>query len=613
MTSPRYRLTRKIATGGMAEVFLALQQGLGGFEKLVVVKRILPHLSQDGQFVQMFLEEAKLAAALSHPNIVEIFDIQRDEQGFLIAMEYLSGEDVLFLLKTFAERKERIPVPVTCRIISHAAAGLMAAHESTDAEGQPREVVHRDVSPSNLIVTYEGTTKLVDFGVAKANVANIYTRPGTLKGKLSYSSPEQVQHKHLDGRSDIFSLGIVAWQLLTGCKLFDQPSAASKVKAVMEDEIPPPSTINDQVPQPLDEVVLGCLERDRRRRIQSAAKLRSMLGQVNQEMGWGTSGQEVGEWMCAALSQRKAERLALEREVILDGRELEAPPVDVTLPPFFPGAQGQVGAGATTPSAGAGTPSVAQLAQPPRVGRIVLATVAVTLVLVLLAGFAFWMGSRTNDSGPGSLQRVAVLAPLASDFGVAHRQVVATPLREPDAGPAKMVTASSPDTAVERALPASLSRHTSPRHRAVVSPRRNPRRAPQEAPATGKPHPAETAPEASRPSSTEPAKPEPVKPEPPKPKPAKPEPAPAPAAAKPTPAPPAAPVLTHGTLRVTSDAAGYLFVDGENTGLATPARIRLPVGSHEVVVLFKGTNLQVKQQVRIKPGKVIKIRLRGAP
>ena len=607
MTTPRYRPVRKIATGGMAEVFLAIQQGLGGFEKLVVVKRILPHLSEDGKFIQMFLEEAKLAAALSHPNIVEIYDIQRDDEGFFIAMEYLSGEDMLFLLKTFAERQMHMPVPVTCRILSHAAAGLAAAHESIDAEGQSREVVHRDISPGNLILTYEGITKLVDFGVAKANVANIYTRPGTLKGKLSYASPEQVQHKTLDGRSDLFSLGIVGWQLLTGCKLFDQKSEASKVRAVMEEPIPPPSELNFRVPKELDEVVLSCLERDRRNRVQSATKLRYMLRQVSQDKGWATTAQDVGEWLRAALPHRLEERQTLEREVILQGREASAEEMDVTLPPFFPGAGSRPGSAGTPSSmggaeggggagsAGSATPTPTP-PEKPRVGRIVLITVLITLVMVILAGIAFWMGGRAMTPAPATPPRIAVIGPRSLDKALSPPPVVATPFSEADAG------APRAGKAEEAEQPATTRSR----------PRRKPARPRRPSPETVK-EPVAVAPSPSAPPAPNPA-----------PNPA-PEPAPAPEpptttpTITPTPAPeprkpdPVKPVATHGTLKVASDAAGYLFIDGENTGKTTPVKIRLPVGPHDVVVLFKATNLQVKQRVVIKPGKVIKLRLRGTP
>ncbi len=597
MTAPRYKLARKIATGGMAEVFLAIQQGLGGFEKLLVVKRILPHLCQDGQFIQMFLDEARLAASLSHPNIVEIFDIQRDSDGFLIAMEYLSGEDILFLLRILTGRGEKIPVPIVCHMISHAASGLSAAHGSTDAEGRSREVVHRDITPGNIIVTYEGITKLVDFGVAKANVANIYTRPGTLKGKLGYTSPEQVQHLELDGRSDLFSLGVVTWQMLTGRRLFGRSSEASVIKAVMEQEIPPPSEFNDQVPPILDKVVLTSLERDRGSRVQSASELCALMEQVSQENSWGTTGNQVGKWMRSALSERRAERMAMERQVTLEARGTATPPPNTTLLPLFSGGTAPAGI-TTTPSVGQYSSVVQVEKQCPRVGLIVSITIVVTLILVCLVGAAFWMGSQSREGADSASSPVLTVSPVAKSLDIETRKIKATPLQQPDGSSrASEEIGDQPVPPAKEVAPATVRPAGSKGHG------RRPSR-----PRPGKGKPKEPAPDPTPEITSDPVpvpKPEPA------PKPVlKPKPKPV---LKPKPKPKSKPVPTHGTLSVTSDASGYLFVDGENTGKTTPVKMRLPVGEHEVVVLFKGSNLQVKQKVRIKPGKVIKIRLKGAP
>ncbi len=586
MTASRYRLARKIATGGMAEVFLAIQQGMGGFEKLVVIKRILPHLCEDGRFIQMFLDEARLAASLAHPNVVEIFDIGRDDDGFFIVMEYLSGEDVLYLLRTLASREdEHMPVPVVSHVVAHAAAGLAAAHLATDAEGRSREVVHRDVSPGNILLTYDGSAKLVDFGVAKANVANVYTRPGTLKGKLGYTSPEQIQHLELDGRSDLFSLGVVAWQMLTGCRLFSRKSEASAIKAVMEQHIPPPSELNPAVPELMDQVILGCLERERTNRIQSASNLCALLEQVAQESGWSTSERQVGEWMRSAFAERRDERLAMEREVTLEAREADTPPPNSTLLPLFSGGPPMVGA-VTTPSGVGLTPTPAEEQRGPRIGLIVSITVIVTLALVCVVALAFWMGSRSRSESPEPAASTAEIPPPTPDLKLAS----ATPLAGQDAG-------------ADMPVIASVSAPKEP------APTRKPRRARRPRPRPRKPAPEPAAAPAPAPApapALEPA-PEPAPAPRPAPKVA-PSPKPAP---KPAPAPPPAP--THGTLKVAADAPGYVFIDGENTGKVTPVKLRLPVGTHEVVVLFKGTNLQVKQRVRVKPGKVITVKLRGTP
>jgi eukaryotic-like serine/threonine-protein kinase len=323
-----------MATGGMAELLLASQQGLAGFEKLVVIKRILPHLREDKRFVQMFLDEARLAAHLKHPCIAEIYDVRRDEDSYSVVMEYLSGEDLGYVLRAAAKAETRMPIPFACRVMADVADGLHAAHSATDVDGTSHGVIHRDVSPSNIVITYDGITKLVDFGIAKANENHIYTRPGTIRGKLPYMSPEQVQAKDLDGRSDLFSLGTVFHEVLTSRRLFSGPSESAILKNVMERRIPPPSVYNPRVPAALDEIVLGLLERDPARRIGSAAELRDRLETfIHAE---GVTQRRVGEWMRGALAGRHEKRRAIERQIVEEARKSTKPtPPDAELPPLF--------------------------------------------------------------------------------------------------------------------------------------------------------------------------------------------------------------------------------------------------------------------------------------
>ena len=319
MAKHRYSFARRIAVGGMAEVLLTLQQGIAGFEKLVVVKRILPQLRDDGRFVEMFLNEARLAASLRHPNIVEIYDVVRDHDEFFIVMEYLSGEDVRTIFKRARREDFAVPVGVACRMIADAASGLEYAHTAVGSNGEPLGIVHRDVGPTNLLVTYTGVTKLVDFGVAKANVHNIYTKPGTIKGKYGYSSPEQVQHQELDARSDVFSLAVVLWELLTGRRLFTGKTPAEVLQAVMEKRILPPSALNPRVPRELDEVLAGALHRDRDRRTQSAQDLLTQLDSVLGNLRLHVGTHQVGSWMKTVLSEFYDERREVEQEVIAGG------------------------------------------------------------------------------------------------------------------------------------------------------------------------------------------------------------------------------------------------------------------------------------------------------
>jgi serine/threonine protein kinase len=316
-----YRLGKRIAMGGMAEVYLGIQQGLGGFEKLVVIKRILPHLQQDGQFVQMFLDEAKLAAALRHPGIVSILDLHRDEESFFVVMEWLRGEDARLLLRRQRNHRFRIPFHITGHIASSVADALHHAHTATDSRGRPLGLIHRDVAPSNIIVNYDGQTKLIDFGIAKANAHSTYTTPGTIKGKYAYTSPEQIHGKPLDGRSDVFALGVVLHELLTGKRLFKGESPATTLKSVLSEPIPRPSELAPDVPPELDALVMGALERDRADRTESALVFRDQLREVFASLGLKAQRKDVAEWMTTTLSKELEGKRALERDAVEAARE----------------------------------------------------------------------------------------------------------------------------------------------------------------------------------------------------------------------------------------------------------------------------------------------------
>jgi eukaryotic-like serine/threonine-protein kinase len=258
----RYQLLTKLASGGMAEIYLARQQGLEGFEKLLVIKRILPHLAEDEEFIQMFLDEARIAARLNHPNIVQIFDLGAIGDSFFIAMEYIHGEDVRRVWKQADAAGKPLPIALTCRIVAEAASALDYAHKRIDpANAKPLGIIHRDVSPQNILVSFEGGVKLVDFGIAKAADSVGHTRSGVLKGKYSYMSPEQAAGKKIDKRTDIFALGVVLYELLTGIRLFKRNTEVETLKAVAECQVEPPSVLNPDVSAELERIVMKALER----------------------------------------------------------------------------------------------------------------------------------------------------------------------------------------------------------------------------------------------------------------------------------------------------------------------------------------------------------------
>src|SRR6266851_2488626 len=276
-TFGRYELLKRLAGGGMGEVYLARQSGLDGFQKLLVIKTLLPHLCEDEEFITMFKDEARVTAQLIHPNICQVFEFEQVGGVFYMAMEYLRGEDLRRLWKACEQRGTPLRVPLICRVISDAAAGLDFAHRLRDAKGEPYHIVHRDISPQNILVTFEGGVKIIDFGVAKAAGRAQHTRTGALKGKCSYMSPEQAAGATVDGRSDIFALGIVLHELLTGRRLFKADSDVQTLARVRECNVPPPSRLNPQLPSGLDQIVLKALAKDPGQRYATAQEFRLAL------------------------------------------------------------------------------------------------------------------------------------------------------------------------------------------------------------------------------------------------------------------------------------------------------------------------------------------------
>lgn len=257
-----YLLIDKIAVGGMAELFKARQNGLEGFKRIVAIKRILPHLAANQEFVTMFTDEAKLAAQLNHPNIGHIYDLGKLEDSYFIAMEYVDGRDLRTILKELDTRQAKMPLRVAVYIAQKVCAALHYAHTAKDVDGKPMDLVHRDVSPQNIILSTSGEVKLVDFGIAKAASKASHTQSGALKGKLLYMSPEQAWGKTINHQADIFALGSVLWEMLTGRKLFSGDSEMSILEKVREAKVEPPRKYREEIPEELERIVLKALEKD---------------------------------------------------------------------------------------------------------------------------------------------------------------------------------------------------------------------------------------------------------------------------------------------------------------------------------------------------------------
>ena len=258
----KYVLLRKIATGGMAEIFQGKTAGAEGFEKDIVIKRILPHFSEDEAFVKMFIDEASITAKLQHANIVQIFDFDVIDGSYYIAMEYIEGEDLSAVLKDGQAAGRMLSVPQCVWVTMELAKGLYYAHVK-EHKGRPLNIIHRDISPHNAMIAYNGEVKLMDFGIAKAAERSTKTQAGTVKGKVAYMSPEQARGKNLDGRSDLFALATVLWEMLTFKRLFLRESDFETLTAVLKDPIEPPSRFRPEVDQELDDILMTALEKDR--------------------------------------------------------------------------------------------------------------------------------------------------------------------------------------------------------------------------------------------------------------------------------------------------------------------------------------------------------------
>jgi eukaryotic-like serine/threonine-protein kinase len=294
----KYLLLRQLAIGGMAEVYLARQSGPAGFEKECVIKRILPSLAADQQFVNMFLDEARIAARLSHPNIVQIFDLGSINEGdYFLAMEHVHGVDLQQIEEAEAQRGGRIPLAIAVRIASNVAEGLEHAHRATDGRGHALGLVHRDVTPSNVIISFDGVGKILDFGIAKAVAKKGRTEVGVIKGKIPYMSPEQVQGEALDARSDIFSLGTMIYELTTGHKPFDGEGPADLSMKILHDTPRPPDFYVERFPTGLSDLIQRAMSKRQADRFQSARELHEAAEEFLLHAGIRSTSHDVAAYL----------------------------------------------------------------------------------------------------------------------------------------------------------------------------------------------------------------------------------------------------------------------------------------------------------------------------
>jgi eukaryotic-like serine/threonine-protein kinase len=327
----KYLLLERISVGGMAEVFKAKSFGVEGFEKIIAIKRILPSMAEDADFIEMFIDEAKIAGQLSHAHICQIFELGKIADSHFIAMEYIWGKDLLQIENRFRKLRQKMPIAMACNIASRVCEGLDHAHRKRDALGRPLQIIHRDVSPQNVLISYEGEVKVIDFGIAKAASRSSRTQAGVLKGKFGYMSPEQVRGLPLDRRSDVFAIGTLLWECLTGERLFANDSDFSTLERVRTAEVEPPTKLNPKVPPELEAIVMKALHRNVEQRYQWANELQEALHQVQSRTEPAFTAKQLAAWMKEAFAadlQRERAQMEIYKRLGRGGEGPTAAPTD---------------------------------------------------------------------------------------------------------------------------------------------------------------------------------------------------------------------------------------------------------------------------------------------
>jgi serine/threonine-protein kinase len=466
-----YQLCLRIASGGMATVYLAMYRGMDGLQRPVAVKLIHPHLAKHTEFVEMFFDEAQLAACIDHPGVCALYDFGRTHDSYFLAMEYLVGETFERLGSVLQERADattmmRTPFFVS-RLIADVAEALHAVHEARDEEGRPLEIVHRDVTPHNLFVLYDGSIRVTDFGIARSRDRVHQTQSGVLKGKIGYMAPEQLGQEAIDRRVDVWSVGVVLWELLANERLFAAPNVAATVDAVQHRVVKPPSQSNPFVPAALDAIALRALERDRSKRYQSMRELALDLEMFLSSRRDTVPAAEVTDWLAALLPGEATRR----RDLVSRTRGMV--PTSMPPPPLLVNAKDALSDKITLPHARGSRPRPKMLRSP---WFRVFGSVLVLMLgaLALYAAVAQRSAPLVNATStePASARRPR---PIAKEID--HATPAATTAPEPQAPSAvrveppaaELATASSPKahaSVIDRAIP--------PRVRAIPTARPTP-------------------------------------------------------------------------------------------------------------------------------------------
>jgi len=484
MTAPagKYRLLGELGRGGMATVYLAAVEGPSRFTKLVVVKQLHPELAVELEFREMFLDEARLAARLSHPNIVQTYEVMEGDGKFLLVMEYLEGQPLSNVRSRLA-RKKALGLPDQIRILCDVLEGLHAAHEATDWDGTPLSVVHRDVSPHNIFVTYEGLVKVVDFGVAKASTSSQRTQTGVIKGKISYMAPEQALGKKVDRRADVFAVGIMLWEAVAERRLWKDVPDPGIMHYLASDEVPKIAEFAPSAPAELLRVCDRALATNPEERFATAAEMRVALEQYLATLPKRPEVREFGVMLAEHFAEERAKiRAVIERQLsqgpLLVTGEISAMGLPRLPTPELSGTSAAAQTAAATPAAhqsltpapiptGATSLSMSSVVAPVEPIRtrntpLVVSISAAALGLITLAAVIVWRGPGPAVNPTGAAPPPSVAEPLPVPSGAAQVPTSSAPSASP--------TVSSAPTPTGKAQKGTYVKPTSSASAAPVVP-----------------------------------------------------------------------------------------------------------------------------------------------